>query len=220
MNVALRMCLLGLVLTAVPGAFAQDRASAVVLTYEEVYVTPEGAREILSTGRVYLTPRTDGRFRIDRQRAVDGGVEQTTEIRDADRRITINHGMQVALWGPRFTWWEPPSLAPMVTVRVPAAADGGHHEDSDSAELRKTGRVMTIGPAILLAWEGRMEDGTRVISWEDQQSTQVVATEIWMPDGSMTGETITSAARTVLNGSTFEIPSGYTARSVTRGAQR
>ena len=218
MNVALRTCLLGLVLTAVPGAFAQGGASAVVLTYEEVYVTPEGAREVLATGRVYLTPRTDGRFRIDRWRAVDGGVEQITEIRNADRRITINHGMQVALWGPASTWWEVPSLAPMATVRVPAAAGERHHEDS--AEQRKTGRVMTIGPAILLAWEGRMEDGTRVISWQDQQSTQVVATEIRMPDGAMTGETITSAARTVLDGSTFEIPIGYAVRSVARGEQR
>lgn len=217
MNTVRFACLLGLALMAVPGTLAQDGASAVVMTYEDVYVTPEGAREVLATGRMYLTPVTDGRFRIDRQRAIDGGIERTTEIRSADRRITINHDMQVALWGPASTWWAIPSLRPTATVRFPAA-EGEHHDES--AEQRKTGRVMTIGPAILLAWEGRFEDGTRTVSWQDQQSGRFVATEIWMPDGAMTGETITSAVRMTLDGSTFAVPSGYTARSVVRGEQR
>lgn len=218
MNIARFACLLGLALMAVPGTLAQDGASAVVMTYEDVYVTPEGAREVMATGRMYLTPVTDGRFRIDRQRAIDGGIERTTEIRSADRRITINHDLQVALWGPAATWWEIPSLKPTATVRFPAA-EGGHHHD-ESAEQRKTGRVMTIGPAILIAWEGRFEDGTRTVSWQDQQSGRFVATEIWMPDGAMTGETITSAARTTLDSSTFEIPRRYTVRSVVQGEQR
>ena len=218
MNATRFACLLGLVLIAVPAVLAQDSASGVVMTYEDVYVSPEGAREVLATGRIYLMPSGDGRFRMDRQRAVNGGVERTTEIRTGDLRVTINHEMQVALSGPANTWWETPSLKPLATVQVPAPE--GEHVHDDGAEQLETGRVMTIGPAILLEWEGRLDDGTRVVSWQDQQSGRFVATEMWMLDGAMTGETITSATRTTLDGGRFRIPDGYTARSIARGEQR
>lgn len=213
--------LFGLVMLIAPTALAQDGASAVVMTFEDVYVAATGEREVLGTGTAYLTPTADGRFRIDRQRAISDAVEQTTEIIGGGQRTTINHNMRLALRGPANTWWETPSLAPIATINLPV--DDGHDQGSDgrdSAEQFPTGNVMTVGPAILLEWEGHMGDGTRIVAWQDRQSGQFVSTQIFPPDGSMTGEVITSAARVQVDRGTFEIPSDYQVRSIAGGGQR
>ncbi len=220
MNISRLVLLLGFIVLAGHGTLAQDGPSVVMMTFDDVYISPEGDRDVMKTGRIYLTPVTDGRFRIDRHRFVDGEVERTTEVTDGDRRITINHNMEIALWGPAGTWWEMPSTVPMATLHIPDSDATVDDQDHDTAEQLKTGNVVTVGPAILIEWAGGMEDGTRVVSRQDQQSGKFVATQITLPDGSMTGEVITSAARTVVPMNTFEIPQNYTVQSVVRGGRR
>lgn len=214
-----------------PAAQAQPVDGAVV-TYERVLVTAAGDVRVLETGTHYLTPKTDGRYRRDVERTTGGAPEHLSEIVVGDQRITVNHTMKIALWGPRSVWWEAPSLRPMVilprsSTPAPATegtdAGGGHGSDagdghgSDAHEPRgavPTEEVRMIGPLLLRAWVQEEPDGMRIVSWLDEQSQQSVADEFRSPDGSWSGTRVTSAARKNLPADTFAIPAGYDARPV------
>lgn len=213
----------GLVVMLAPAVQAQPVNGAVV-TYERVSVTAAGAVRVLETGTHYLTPMTDGRYRRDVERTTGGASEHLSEIVIGDQRVTVNHTMKIALWGPRSVWWEAPSLRPMVTLSRPSTpapatespdADGGH--GGDAREPRgavPTDEVRTIGPLLLRAWVQDEADGMRIVSWLDEQSQQFVADEYRSPDGSWSGTRVTSAARKNLPADTFAIPAGYDARPV------
>lgn len=225
-----------------PAAQAQPVDGAVV-TYERVLVTAAGDVRGLETGTHYLTPKTDGRYRRDVERTTGGAPEHLSEIVVGDQRITVNHTMKIALWGPRSVWWEAPSLRPMVILprsSPPAPATegpdagggrggdaggghGGHGSDAggghggDAHEPRgavRTDEVRTIGPLLLRAWVQEEPDGMRIVSWLDEQSQQSVADEFRSPDGGWSGTRVTSAARKSLPADTFAIPAGYDARPV------
>lgn len=197
-------------LPAVSDTEAQGVVSGVQMTYESFEMSPEGVMEIQSTGRIYLTNRIDGRYRIDRERQRDGVREHTTEIHTSDgQRITINHDLRIALSGPRAASWEMPSMIPRVTV--PAAADSG----GGVYRAQPTGATIAIGPAILAEWASAPgADGTRLLSWIDEESQRPVAMEIRHPDGSVSGDRITSATRVQFSPDTFAIPGGYRAQSL------
>ena len=197
-------------LSSVSDTGAQGTVSGVQMTYETFEMSPEGAVEILATGRIYLTNRTDGRYRIDRERQRAGVRENTTEIHTSDQqRITINHDLQIALSGPRAATWEVPSRIPRVTV--PAAVDRGGRV----YRAEPTGATIAIGPAILAEWASAPgTDGTRLVSWIDQESQKAVAMEIRYPNGSVSGDRITSAARVQFSPDTFAIPVGYGSQSL------
>lgn len=214
-----------------PAAQAQPVDGAVV-TYERVLVTAAGDVRVLETGTHYLTPKTDGRYRRDVERTSGGAPEYLSEIVVGDQRITVNHTMKIALWGPRSVWWEAPSLRPMVilprsSTPAPATegpdAGGGHGSEagnghgSHAHEPRgavPTDEVRMIGPLLLRAWVQEEPDGMRIVSWLDEQSQQSVADEFRSPDGSWSGTRVTSAARKNLPADTFAIPAGYDARPV------
>ncbi len=203
-------------LSSVSDTEAQGAVSGVQMTYETFEMSPEGAVEILATGRIYLTNRTDGRYRIDRERQRAGVRERTTEIHTRDQqRITINHDLRIALNGPRAASWEAPSMIPRVTV----PAETNHDDRIYRAE--PTGVTRTIGPAILAEWASAPgPDGTRLVSWIDQESQMPVAMEIWHPDGSKSGDRITSAARVQFTDDTFAIPGGYTSQPLLERTRR
>lgn len=223
--------LFGLLVMQAPAAQAQPVDGAVV-TYERVSVTAAGDVRVLETGTHYLTPMTDGRYRRDVERITGGAPEHLSEIVIGDRRITVNHTMRVALWGPRSVWWEAPSLRPMVTLPRPSTpapatespdAGGGHEGDAGGGHggdaHRPRGAVRTdelrkVGPLLLRAWVQEEPDGMRIVSWLDEQSQQFVADEFRSPDGGWSGTRVTSAARKSLPADTFAIPAGYDARPV------
>lgn len=210
-------------LQAQPAAQAQPVDGAVV-TYERVSVTAAGDVRVLETGTHYLTPMTDGRYRRDVERTTGGAPEHLSEIVIGDQRITVNHTMGLALWGPRSVWWEAPSLRPMVTLPRPSTpatatespdAGGGHGGDAHQPRgAVRTDELRTIGPLLLRAWVQEDPDGMRIVSWVDEQSQQSVADEFRAPDGSWSGTRVTSAARKNLPADTFAIPAGYDARPV------